>query len=131
MPCDSGYLRPTEREAHYRLTAQLLAFVLDDLARSVPSSVRSAAEDCYGKNTDYTPDLCALLKGLDPARREALIYGDARSESRRRLASWWERHEAADRTREEDERIAAERTRLRQEGLSKLTPAEREALGLS
>jgi hypothetical protein len=46
------------------------------------------------------------------------------------LKIWWEEHQEQDRKREEAERRASEKRRLKREALSKLSKEERKALGL-
>ena len=64
---------------------------------------------------------CSALSLLTPDQIEALPQ-----ESK----IWWNAHQEADRIREQRNKEAAERERLKDSGISKLTPAERKALNL-
>ena len=73
--------------------------------------------------------LCSFIRGLSNFQKERIIY-NARNKMSRRLADWWEEHQEADRKREAEEKAEQERKRLVRQALSKLTTAERKALGL-
>lgn len=71
-----------------------------------------------------TKMLCGLCEEVDRASIAAVP----------RLAHWWAEHQAADERRKEQEKRAADDLRRKSHraaaGLAKLTPEEREALGL-
>lgn len=78
--------------------------------------------------------MCAILTVLerDHDLQEILKSVDWNEAGvpRYRLEKWWDEHKEEDRRRRKAEAEKRERERLREEALSKLTPAERSALGL-
>lgn len=52
---------------------------------------------------EWTALLCATLTGLSETNIDAIVY-NARDACSRSLADWWERHQAWDKKREEDEK---------------------------
>lgn len=128
MPCDSSYLEPTEREKELQRTAKLLVYVHKELKMPVPQHVRMASSECYPRDESLVPLLCDILKSLSEDALDHLVYSDAKNPRKRDLASWWERHQAADKRRERAERYAAEQAELRKSAVSKLTPSELKAL---
>lgn len=107
MPCRSDYMEPTDKERRLQETAQLLGYVLVETDQPVPGPVADAANNQYC-TTDLVPDLCAAIRAMDAETLERVVY-NARDRRARRLADWWEEHEAADRLRAENERRAAKR----------------------
>ena len=138
MPCDSSYLDPTARELELHRAATLLLFVAEQQANGQPDNIAEwlrravarPANQWDSANPDPVPLLCATIKHLSPWQREYIVY-NAHSSLSRDLADWVEAHEAADREREARETKALEQTRLKVQALQKLTPEEREALGLA
>lgn len=108
MPCRSDYMEPTQRERLLRETAQLYAYVLVETGERVPERVTQAANDAYCR-TDYVSHLCEQLTQMDVDTRHRVVY-NAHDKTARRLADWWEEHQAADR-----QRLAREQTELRQQ----------------
>lgn len=78
--------------------------------------------------------MCAILTVLERYHdlQEILksVNWDEAGVPRYRLEKWWDEHKAEDRRRKKAEAEKRERERLREEALSKLTPAERSVLGL-
>ena len=66
---------------------------------------------------------------MSKKKQDEFIY-NARVKESRDLADWWEEHQGADRKREAKEKKAKKEADLRKKALSKLTAAERKALGL-
>lgn len=130
MPCRSDYMEPSGKERTLQQTARLLIYTLHMLGEPAPAWVVEQAATIYAKDERLVPTLCAAIKGLDDATREQLIY-NAHNLLSRQLADWWEEHQAADHARELTEQQSQQRLALRVSGLAKLTPEEREALGLS
>lgn len=131
MPCSSDYLNPSDRERELRHAAKLLVYVHMALNEPVSPNLKAAAADLYCSE-DYVPALCArlnVLKKFNPTIFDKLVW-DAKSESGRALAAWWDAHQKADLARERQEKQEKERNQLREQALAKLTPAEREALGV-
>jgi len=129
MPCRSDYMEPTTREKELQRSAQLLLYVLRRLGIPPLPWVARQADSVYASDERSVIELCATLRAMDPATREALIYNPHERDARD-LATWWEEHQAADRAREAQEADARHRNALRQQALSKLSAAERRALGL-
>lgn len=127
MACNSDYLNPTRREVELRRTAALYAYALRQLSQPVPEAVTDAALSIYC-SVDFVPDLCALLTSLSKKDLKRVVY-NAQDKTARDLADWWEEHQAADRKRLEAESQAAEKQKLMDAALAKLSPAEAEALG--
>jgi hypothetical protein len=132
MPCRSDYMEPNEREIESRLVASLLAYVLQAMNISVPTNISSAALNSYGsaENCDvFTARLCSLIKGMNKKQRERIVY-NAKNPVSRRLADWWENHQTIDKKREAKEKADAAREKIREAALAKLSPKEKEALGV-
>jgi hypothetical protein len=58
------------------------------------------------------------------------MYIVPNNKTSRRLATWWEEHQAADKLRVAYEKAKKHKAKLRASALAKLTPAEKAALGL-
>lgn len=127
MPCNSDYMGQNDREKQLQETAQLTEFTLKALKRNVPGWVSAAAGSYYCSETRCAPMLCALIRGMDDATLNAVVY-NARSADSRRLAEWWERHQEADKARIDAELAKAKRKELVKQAWAKLTEEEREAL---
>jgi len=130
MPCNSDYLAPNGREYELQHAAQLLEYALETLGRPVEAWVRAQAQNIYAKDDRAVIQLCDLLRALPTAQRDKLVY-NARNQMARGLADWWEAHQAADEAREQREAEDDERKLVREIALSKLTYAEKRALGLA
>jgi len=127
-------MEPTRQERESKEAAELICYVCEQRSVPIPSWARHASKDFYGEAEGMPEDvigyLCDELRSLDPADRDTVIYGNPRSRVGRQLADWWERHLEDDEEREEIEREAARRDKLREQALQKLTDEEKEALGL-
>ncbi len=126
MPCNSDHMNPTPREAYNQRTAQLLVWVLTQRKLKTSRAMRDTAADPYALE-DYTQWLCDQLKGVHHVPTETLLA--IRCKEARRLADWWEEHQAADKEREEKEAKETQAKKLVASALAKLTKAERLALG--
>lgn len=105
MPCKSDYMEPTVKERQHRQAAQLLVYVHGKLGQPVPKKLSAAAADIYGgadgeKNMEF---LCTLIRNMSEEQRERIVY-NGRDPMARRLADWWDEHEAEDAKRLEIER---------------------------
>jgi len=124
MACRYDEPEPTERERMLETTATLLLEVNKRLGIISPNPISPTIK--------LVPQLCATLRKLqknNPEGFDALVY-NARDKFSRKLADWWEVHEAADAKRMVEEKAQAERDKLRKQALEKLTPEERAALGI-
>jgi len=128
MPCDSSYLKPTQREEELQRAAILLKYVYEQRGVAVPREVIRSAADSYGGPFDCIPSLCEVLTSMMPSERDRLLEGKNRTA--RDLANWWEEHQEADRAKALREANARAQAGLRKSALGKLTPAEKKALGL-
>jgi hypothetical protein len=138
MPCNSDYLEPDRHEIESRRVAQLICFINSHkdfkcFERGVSSWIINAAKEIYGNKArlnELVVMLCSICSGMSKKEQDAIIY-DARNKDSRDLADWWEEHQKADAERIEMEKRTAQRKKIRQAALSKLTKAEKEALGFS
>jgi len=129
MACNSDYLSPTERERKLQEAAKLLIFVCEKLSITISPDLRETAKNMYATQ-DYIPQLCAVIKQMSADQLDAIVY-NARDKTSRKLANFWEEHQAADKKRELEEAAAQDKQKLRKQLLSFLTDAELEALGVS
>ena len=114
MPCESEYLRHTDREEESGRVLEFLKEIsgepFDHDKPSYYGNVATLDED--------TARLCSWCKSHD-------VPGQSLE-----LQLWWKRHQKADAMREAAEHEQAERKRIAGEARNKLTPAERKALGV-
>lgn len=104
MACRSDYMEPNEREVQTTKAARLLIYVMSALDSNwKPSPLLSKmAETAYPDTShldNYTRSLCEILKDLNEAEQNRIIY-DGRNRDARELAEWWEHHQEADKKRE-------------------------------
>lgn len=130
MPCVSDYMEPNGKERRLQQTAQLLMYVRynTNSGIKVDNKLKRAAADIYCK-VDYVPELCAAIRALSPEEVERIVY-DGRNPEARKLADWWEEHQAADAARLAKEQREKEEAAARERALAKLTQEERRLLGL-
>lgn len=95
MPCNSDYLRPSEREREHQRAAKLLAYVCEFTGTETPEWLAKEARDLYAKDERTIPALCTLVTAMTDEVRERCVY-NAHHPVSRDLADWWERHLAAD-----------------------------------
>jgi hypothetical protein len=132
MPCNSDYLQASGHELESKRVCSLLVYVNVALGKHPPNWVVKAAKDTYGcvaKLDEATQMLCAECRGMSEDLREKIIY-NAHDKTARKLANWWERHQEWDQRRVAEEEEAVKAAELQAAALKKLTPEEREALGL-
>lgn len=108
MSCRNEYLNETALEIESRIVAAHLVYVFTKLKQEshITSEMTKASTAYYGnvKMVDeWTALLCATLTGLSETNIDAIVY-NARDACSRSLADWWERHQAWDKKREEDEK---------------------------
>ncbi|AXQ68875.1 hypothetical protein HOU00_gp250 [Caulobacter phage CcrPW] len=105
MPCNSEYMNPNAQEIESRKVAGLIVYANQKLGETPDPTVVSYSQNTYGApdQCDYlTSILCAICRKLMDDERERVIY-DAHDPKARELADWWERHQAHDKKREEQE----------------------------
>lgn len=115
MPCNSDYMNPTRREAELQETAKLLVYVKEKMGEEIPDDLLAASKDMYCSK-DYVPQLCEAVCGLNEFWSSKIVY-DGRSSTSRKLADWWDRHQAADFQRSLK---AAEKSKKRKENQESL-----------
>ncbi len=124
MPCRCDYMEPTRREIELTTVKQLLAAA--DRRGYINMPRQEIAKIRYRGNVD---ELTALLcKTIREAPQEK--FGTDRSKGGLALAMWWLEHQEADAKREAEEAEEARQNILRRDALAKLSPEEREALGV-
>jgi hypothetical protein len=126
MPCTSDCHEVDVKQAYNQETARCYRYALLAAEQALPTSVLVASRDTYC-NKDFTDQLCGFLRSLSPEAFERIVY--ARNKDARNLANWWEEHERMDNLRVQQELLQANKHRLQQQALAKLTPEERDALG--
>jgi hypothetical protein len=113
MPCNSEYMKPTEREIESQLVAGHLLYLLTALNQEsrITDEMREAVESCYGaqgKVDEWTALLCGTIRQMTTDEQDEFVY-EGKNPSVRRLAEWWERHQAWDVKREAQELLEKER----------------------
>jgi len=125
-------MEPTEYERESKDTCQRLLYALNDTGQPIPRWVKLAASSSYGdvnRINEAVVMLCSTIRAMSPDDFERVVY-NAHSKESRKLATWWERHEKADRKREACEAKERAEEELRQAALAKLSPEEQAVLGL-
>lgn len=151
MPCRSDYPEPSPREIEHKKVSQFLKYVFteifsgkfdqfidSDLQRKIRKindwavhlETPSGSELNIPNEKLPVPLLCELLRLLPDNIMEKLVY-DGRNPEARKLADWWDNHQASDLRREQKEKEAIEKENIRKKALGKLTKKEIEALGLN
>lgn len=129
MHGDSKYMEPSSFEIRGAETSKILVWLKGVLGLPV------LPEDCVyynigrGNLDHLVRELCAAIKTMTPEQIESIIY-NPRDKMARLCATWKEEHDEADRVREQKEAARKNREAAKLAALSKLTPAERLALGL-
>jgi len=130
MPCDSEYLAPNGAEQDSVEAATHIRYIEELLGNPVEAWIIEASEHCYGNRArlnELVVTLCTLCRKMSDREEQDIIY-DGRSPQARKLADWWEKHQAADAAREREEAKATETQELAESARAKLTPEEIEAL---
>jgi hypothetical protein len=123
-------MEPGEHEIRSKETAKLLVYVNKQLGKKTPTEIRQAATNMYGNPSilnDMVVELCATLNSLDDTGRDSIVY-NAKDNTARKLADWWEEHEEADRKRIAKEKKEEQKNSLAELAKSKLTKEEFAAL---
>lgn len=102
MPCRSDYMEQTNSEKRFQETTELLVWVMHSLHMTPPYKYVTN-NTYYSKNVGQVEALCEFLRNLkDTPAFDRIVY-NARDPMSRRLATWWEEHEAEDQKRERAE----------------------------
>lgn len=131
-PCDGSHCEPRLRERESKRVAELIVYVDSFFKGITPAWIVKAANDTYGNEgrfDELTEMLCTKCKNLRPGPASSIIY-NPRSKQSRELADWWEDHQEEDRKKAADALADARRAKIRASAMSKLSKAERHALGL-
>lgn len=128
MPCRSDFLEPRDFEKESQRICRLVVYLCAMMGRETPSWAHQGAEDIYGSR-ESMDKIVAFLCSLCKEAPEEFIY-NARDRNARDLADWWEDHQKADAERERREQDEAYRASVITRAKAKLSPEEREALGL-
>ncbi|AFU88198.1 hypothetical protein CcrColossus_gp328 [Caulobacter phage CcrColossus] len=110
MPCNSEYMNPNAREIESKKVAGLIVYANLKLGETPDPEVVAISQTYYGapQQCDYlTSILCSICRKMMDGERERVIY-DAHDPKARELADWWERHQAHDKAREEQEAHSAQ-----------------------
>lgn len=132
MGCRSDYMEPRAAETESKLVAELVVHVYTHLKLRVPEWIDTASKHIYGAESELntlTILLCSLCKKLDDDQQSKIIY-NARNKTARKLASWWEAHQEADRRHEAEDAEEKRKAKLKKSALAKLDDDEIEALDL-
>ena len=97
MPCNSNHMEPTARERQHSKAATLLVYALKAMDKPVHASLLRDAIDIYGGQNGEASmaALCTLLRSMTDEQRNRIVY-DGRNPMARRLADWWDKHQAED-----------------------------------
>lgn len=124
MPCRSDYLEPTEIEIEMsRVKALLVELNTGKLPAYYGDVYRASTYNNTGKDEldKATDNLCQRLGARsDEAMKKYSLE----------MQIWWRDHQAADAKRKRREILDLQTEELRKNALNKLTPKEREILGL-
>jgi hypothetical protein len=132
MACKNWDTEPNYYEVESQRVCRLLQYALTCLNWEHPEWVTrfAARGSCHKEELDRaTALLCESCSGMNEEQQRVIIY-DGRNPDARSLADWWDRHQESDRRRLAAEADEARRRELRTAALAKLSPEEREALGI-
>lgn len=118
MPCRSDYLEPTERERELGLVLSLLAELDGQQVDHSDATYRFGYNNHRDDLDAKTAELCARCQTIDVTKQSL------------ELQIWWRDHQLADQRRAAAEAALAERRRARRAAMDKLTPEERQLLGV-
>lgn len=129
MPCRCEEYEPSERQKEIRRAAKLAMWVCEMIGKECDSEVINAANHRYPEEYDTVAYLCELIKNLTKKQFKEIVY-NAKSKESRRLADWWENHKEKDKQREKAEKKEKQDRIAISKALKKLTPKEKELLGI-
>ena len=105
MPCNSDYMEPSGYEKEITKTVNNLVYVHNKLGVNTPNELAEAYKKSFFTRKEgdkWVARLCSMIRGLSESQINDIVY-NARSSKSRRLADWWDEHEAADKKREAKE----------------------------
>lgn len=107
MPCNSDYMESTEVEKNSKEVAELIEYIVESgiidgwhRPETVEPYLKAASEN-YGNPElldEMTAFLCKVLSNFNEHQLETIVY-NGRNKMSRRLADWWDAHQAADKAR--------------------------------
>jgi hypothetical protein len=120
---------PSERQREIARAAKLAVWVCEMTGKECDPDVINAANHRYPEECDTVAYLCGLIKKLTKKQFKEIVY-NAKPKESRRLADWWEDHQEKDKRREIEEDKERRRLAVINKALNKLTPKEKELLGI-
>lgn len=122
MPCNSDYMNPTRHEKNLSVVYSLLDEVKTGKLRDNYDSGYHPKVYNKGLSKEHldkkTEELCSKLQNLDVTKYSL------------EMQMWWRDHQKADKERVEKFLENKKKLKEKREALKKLTPYERELLGL-
>ena len=91
MPCRSDYMERGRNEKEFQQTAINYQYALEAMGKTVLKTVKDSAKEYYC-TTDFTRDLCELVRSMDSEQSNIIVF-NGRDSRARQLADWWESHE--------------------------------------
>lgn len=104
MPCRSDYMEPSVQERQQQQAAQLLVFVRNKLGKKIDKGLKEAADypGASPKGDILMESLCSEIRAMSEGELDRIVY-NGRDPVSRRLADWWDEHQAEDAKRREIE----------------------------
>ena len=131
MRCRSDYMEPTGYEEQIQETIKNLVYLYSVIEKPRTAALIKDSKEIYFDKSEgekWVAKLCSELRKLDEETFDRVVY-NAKVAQSRRLADWWEEHEAADKARIAAELAKKAKEESKKTALSKLTEEERSALG--
>ena len=132
MPCNSDHMEPGLHEKESRRVANHLVYLAEVGHIKCDDWIFEAADNYYGnvsKVHELTEKLCTVLREMNDADMDMYVYNGRLSKARK-LATWWEAHQEADKEREKQEAEEQKRKKVKAGALEKLNDEEKESLGV-
>jgi len=120
-------MEPNQHEAESKRVSKHIVYLSKQLKTVPPEYVVEAANSFYG-NVSKVHELTALLCKLCQEASDEIIY-NGKDPTARKLADWWDAHQAADKIKAKQAKAKKIQAEIRQTALDKLSEAERKALG--
>jgi hypothetical protein len=101
MGCNSEHMNARPGEVLSRETAEHIVYLNGKLAIETPIWVATAAKEYYGAESrvdEVVALLCTTIRSMTPEQVNAIVY-NGHDATARKLANWWDEHQAADRKR--------------------------------
>jgi hypothetical protein len=121
-------MEPHGAEVESKAVAEHLMYLNEKAHIKVSDEVEAAADNYYGNKEmlhEFTMQLCSACHKVS----DDIIY-NGRDPKARKLADWWDNHQAGEARREKEDKEIAKKKKLRKQALKKLTKEERDALNI-